>query len=137
MEERGWHNEAVLFHSKAMLIRDASDGVKAFVGIISEIVAGDPIVLLIDEPEAFLHPAIAFSLGKEIAATTIGSQKRVFVSTHSPTFVMGCIQSGAPINIVRLTYKNGVPTARLLPSASECFNPSAYAKPASTLRRCD
>jgi hypothetical protein len=30
---------------------------------------------------------------------------------------MGCIQSGAPINIVRLTYRGGVATARLLPSA--------------------
>ncbi len=29
---------------------------------------------------------------------------------------MGCIQSGAPINIVRLTYRAGVPTARVLPS---------------------
>jgi len=30
---------------------------------------------------------------------------------------MGCIQSGAPVNIVRLTYRAGVATARLLPSA--------------------
>jgi hypothetical protein len=29
---------------------------------------------------------------------------------------MGCIQSGAPINIVRLTYSNNSPTARILPS---------------------
>ena len=27
---------------------------------------------------------------------------------------MGCIQSGNPLNIVRLTYKNNIPTARLL-----------------------
>lgn len=30
---------------------------------------------------------------------------------------MGCIQSGAPINIVRLTYRSGIATARVLPSA--------------------
>jgi hypothetical protein len=29
---------------------------------------------------------------------------------------MGCIQSGAAINIVRLTYQGGVATARALPS---------------------
>ena len=29
---------------------------------------------------------------------------------------MGCIQSGAPINIVRLTYRDSVATARLLTS---------------------
>ena len=84
--------------------------------MITEIVAGDPAVLLIDEPEAFLHPALSFKLGKEIALASSGSKKRLFVSTHSPTFVMGCIQSGAPINIVRLTYRGGVATARLLAS---------------------
>jgi hypothetical protein len=31
-------------------------------------------------------------------------------------FVMGCVQSGAPVNIIRLTYRDGVATARLLPS---------------------
>jgi hypothetical protein len=29
---------------------------------------------------------------------------------------MGCIQSGAPVNIIRLTYSGGVATARVLPS---------------------
>ena len=29
---------------------------------------------------------------------------------------MGCIQSGAPLNIIRLTYRGGVATARVLPS---------------------
>jgi ABC-type cobalamin/Fe3+-siderophores transport system ATPase subunit len=117
LEERGIHDEAVRFHANATSIDQASDGVKAFVGMITEIIAGDPHILLIDEPEAFLHPALSFNLGKEIALASSGSDKRLFVSTHSPTFVMGCIQSGAPINIVRLTYRNGVATARLLPSA--------------------
>ncbi len=113
-EERGIHNEAVKFHSEAMLVEHASDGVKAFTGIVTEIVAGDPAVLLIDEPEAFLHPSLASNLGKEIALASLGSEKRLFVSTHSPNFVMGCLQSGAPLNIIRLTYRSGVPTARIL-----------------------
>jgi ABC-type cobalamin/Fe3+-siderophores transport system ATPase subunit len=116
-EERGIHQEAVVFHGNATSIDDASDGVKAFTGMITEIIAGDPHVLLIDEPEAFLHPALSFNLGKEIALASLASEKRLFVSTHSPNFVMGCIQSGAPVNIVRLTYRNSVATARLLPSA--------------------
>jgi ABC-type cobalamin/Fe3+-siderophores transport system ATPase subunit len=116
-EERGIHEEAVRFHGNALPIESASDGVKAFTGMITEMIAGDPHVLLIDEPEAFLHPALAFNLGKEIALAGLGSGKKVFVSTHSPNFVMGCIQSGAPINIVRLTYRNSVATARLLPNS--------------------
>lgn len=56
MEERGIHAEAVEFHATAQLIEEASEGVKAFTGIITEVMAGDPSVVLVDEPEAFLHP---------------------------------------------------------------------------------
>lgn len=115
-EEKGWDSESVKFHSEAQPIEDTSDGVKAFTGIIIEVIAGDPYVLLIDEPEAFLHPSLSFKLGKEIATTTRDSEKRIFVATHSAKFLMGCIQSGAPVTIVRLTYRQGVPTARVLRS---------------------
>lgn len=116
LEERGIHAEAVQFHANAQLIDQASDGVKAFTGIVTEVMAGDPKVLLIDEPEAFLHPSLASKLGYEVSRAALSTDKRVFVATHSPTFVMGCIQSGAPVNIIRLTYRSGVATARVLPS---------------------
>jgi len=114
-EEKGWENEAVNFHKAALLINDASDGVKAFSGIITTLLAGDPKIILIDEPEAFLHPALSNKLGKEIGRSLRNSKKRLLVATHSSSFLMGCIQSGAPLNIVRLTYKNGLPTSRILP----------------------
>jgi ABC-type Mn2+/Zn2+ transport system ATPase subunit len=113
-EERGLHAEACLFHSKARRIDDFSDGVKAYTGIITEIVAGDPHVVLIDEPEAFLHPPLAAKLGREMAQATATAEKRLFISTHDPNIVMGCIQSGVPTTIVRLTYLAGVPTARVI-----------------------
>lgn len=116
IEERGIHADAVRFHAAAQDIELASDGVKAFTGIVTELMAGDPSVVLIDEPEAFLHPALAAKLGQEVAKAAMAADKRVFVSTHSPQFVMGCIQSGAPVNIIRLTYRGGVATARVLPS---------------------
>ena len=114
--EKSLTDEAVDFHTKSLPIENASDGVKAFIGILSEVIAGDPLVLLLDEPEAFLHPPLAFKLGQEVARNTMGSEKRIFVATHSPSFVMGCIQSGAPVNIVRLTYRQGGATARILPN---------------------
>lgn len=117
LEERGIHTEAIQFHSAAQPIDQASDGVKAFTGIVTEVMAGDPHVILIDEPEAFLHPSLAAKLGQEVSRAALTADKRVLVSTHSPAFVMGCIQSGAPVNIIRLTYRAGVATARVLPSA--------------------
>ncbi|MBW8311126.1 MAG: ATP-binding protein [Rhizobium sp.] len=116
IEERGIHADAVQFHSSAQVIDDASDGVKAFTGIVTEVMAGDPSVILVDEPEAFLHPSLASKLAQEVARAALSADKRVFASTHSPQFVMGCIQSGAPVNIIRLTYRGGVATARILPS---------------------
>jgi len=116
MEERGIHQEAVDFHAKALPISLASDGVKAFTGMVTEMIAGDPSVLLMDEPEAFLHPSLSFKLGKEVSQIMLGTDKKLFVATHSPNFVMGCIQSGVPVNIVRLTYRNDVATARILPN---------------------
>ena len=107
MEERNIHAEGVAFHALGTPLELFSDGVKAFTGIVLELIAGDPRVLLIDEPEAFLHPSLASKLGYEIARAAVLTDKRIFVSTHSPQFVMGCIQSGAPINIVRLTYRFG------------------------------
>lgn len=114
-EEKGWETVSVDFHKQATDITLASDGVRAFSGIITTVLAGDPKITLIDEPEAFLHPALSNKLGKEIGNSLRGSKKRLFAATHSSNFLMGCIQSGVPLNIVRLTYKNGLATARLLP----------------------
>jgi len=117
LEERGIHADAMRFQAAALPITNASDGVKAFTGIVTELMAGDPSVILVDEPEAFLHPSLASKLGFEVSRAALSADKRVFASTHSPAFVMGCIQSGAPVNIIRLTYREGVATARVLPSA--------------------
>ena len=113
-EEKGWDSLSQTFHGSATLLSEASDGVKAFVGMLTTIIAGDPKVTLIDEPEAFLHPALCARLGKEITSALKGSDRRLFVATHSASFLMGCVQGGAPINIVRLTYDYSTATARLL-----------------------
>ncbi len=117
--ERSWSDESISFFKASVPIDQFSDGVRAFTGILVELFAGDPSVLMIDEPEAFLHPSLAFLLGREIARPIPGvAQKNVFVATHSPSFLMGCIQSGAAVNVVRLARSGGVPTARLLDAES-------------------
>ena len=113
-EEQGWDERAQAFHASASLLSDASDGVKAFVGMLTTLIAGEPNVTLIDEPEAFLHPTLSARLGKEITAALKGTNRRLFAATHSASFLMGCVQGGAPINIVRLTFESGASTARLL-----------------------
>jgi ABC-type cobalamin/Fe3+-siderophores transport system ATPase subunit len=115
--ERSFSDEAIKFFRASPPVQSMSDGVRAFTGILIELFAGDPSVLLIDEPEAFLHPTLAFLLGRELSRPAKqGVQKNVFIATHSASFLMGCIQSGANVNIVRLTHANGESTARLLDS---------------------
>lgn len=113
-EEQGWDARSIAFHGNAHLLADASDGVKAFVGMLTTLIAGEPNVTLIDEPEAFLHPTLSARLGKEITTALKGTNRRIFAATHSASFLMGCVQGGAPINIVRLTFDGGSATARLL-----------------------
>ena len=113
-EEKSFTTAGIAFHGAATPLEETGDGIRAFVGIIASIIAGGPRVILIDEPEAFLHPALAMGLGKEISSSITPDKMRLFASTHSSSFLMGCIQSGAPINIVRLTYKDGAATTRIL-----------------------
>lgn len=115
-EEQGLDQRSRDFHSQATNIDEMSDGVKAFTGLIAASLSQDYKVLLVDEPEAFLHPPLARKLGKVLGNIAEEKSNKLFISTHSPDFVMGCIQSGQKVNIIRLTYSKEVATARQLPS---------------------
>jgi hypothetical protein len=112
--ERSTEQEALRFFDKAQSIHEFSDGVKSFVGILSAVLSGNFKVILIDEPEAFLHPPLARRLGVELHKIAREQHAQVFAATHSPDFLMGCIQSGTDISIVRLTYKDTHAAAREL-----------------------
>lgn len=111
--EKSLERESIDFHNNALLVENASDGVKAFIGIVLSLIAGESKFILIDEPEAFLHPTLSYNLGKEITSL-LDSQKRLFISTHSADFLMGCVQNNIGINIIRLTYDSHGSTARVL-----------------------
>jgi predicted ATPase len=113
-EEQGDDDRAMAFHQRAHDIASMSDGVRAFTGLTSAVMSADYRIMLVDEPEAFLHPPLTRKLGKRL--TQLASQRgaNVLASTHSPEFLMGCVQSGQRVNVVRLTWRAGVATARLL-----------------------
>jgi hypothetical protein len=91
-----------------------SDGVKAFTGLTAAVLSADYRIMLVDEPEAFLHPPLTRKLGKRLTQLAAERDARVLAATHSPDFLMGCVQSGKRVNIVRLTHKAGLPSATLL-----------------------
>jgi len=84
-DEQNWNEEARTFHGKAVQIKDSSDGVQAFVGILCAVLSGDYRAILIDEPEAFLHPPLARKLGYELTSK-LKAGGTLMASTHIPRF---------------------------------------------------
>lgn len=67
------------------------DGMRSFASVILHLLA--PItasVLILDEPEAFLHPPQARLLG-QVIATEKSQRSQLFVATHSPDVLQGLI----------------------------------------------
>jgi hypothetical protein len=114
--ERSLSNEALAFYAGTRTMEEASDGVKAYTGILSAVLSTDFDLILLDEPEAFLHPPLARRLGFFLTEIARERKATVFASTHSADFLAGCVQSGPSVDVVRLTYDQGVPGARLLSS---------------------
>ena len=85
-DEQSFHDETLEYMRGALDIGAVSDGVKAFTGILLQLHAGDPKIIIVDEPEAFLHPSLAMKLGKELAKGAAIEGKHVFASTHSPPY---------------------------------------------------
>lgn len=103
------------FFDQATDIADLSDGIKAFTGLAAAVLSADFRVMLIDEPEAFLHPVLAGKLGKRLTELAANREGNVLAATHSPDFLMGCVEAG-DVNVIRLTYRQEVPSARILPA---------------------
>jgi predicted ATPase len=113
-EEQALDQRARSYHRAAPEISEASDGVKAFTGMVAAVIGQKSRIPLIDEPEAFLHPPLARRLGKELTEAANRLQASAFIATHSAHFLMGCVAGSPLVNIVRLTFKAGRPSARLL-----------------------
>jgi len=114
-DEQSLNDDAREFYKNALNIKEASDGVQAYVGMITSVLAGQNKLLMIDEPEAFLHPPLARKLGVQLSQITCRQNGCLLASTHSSEFLMGCVQ-GAPsaIRVVRLEYSNGKSRGRIV-----------------------
>ena len=115
-EEQALDGDARRFHREARSIGELSDGVQAFVGLVSAVLSLPHKIILVDEPEAFLHPPLARRLGANLAQISRDRTASLVVATHSPEFVIGCLEVVADTSVVRLTYEAGVATARTLSS---------------------
>jgi hypothetical protein len=110
-------DEARAYFQKCTELSEFSDGVRTYIGLHAHLLSQDCNYAMIDEPEAFLHPPLARRLGANLTSLAAERGTYIFAATHSPDFVMGCLSTGHPVNIIRLGYKDGHGSARLLDPA--------------------
>lgn len=82
---------------------EEGDGLKSFAGCILATLCGSQPILLIDEPEAFLHPPQARRLGAALAQAASDKGRQLIVATHSADVVQGALNSGRRVAVCRLT----------------------------------
>jgi energy-coupling factor transporter ATP-binding protein EcfA2 len=102
--ERGLDDRALGYHATTIPLSELSDGVQCYVGMVAALMSLPLKLVLLDEPEAFLHPPLARRLGSAIADTARARGARVVAATHSAEFLRGCVESAASTSIVRVTY---------------------------------
>ncbi|THD69625.1 hypothetical protein E7Z59_04670 [Robertkochia marina] len=96
-------------------IDNQGDGFRSFVGIVLSLLFSKDRIVLLDEPEAFLHPAQARYLGKWIADNSDKLSGQLIVSTHNSNFLSGLLQSDKLVDIYRLNRVDDVTTFQLIP----------------------
>jgi energy-coupling factor transporter ATP-binding protein EcfA2 len=103
------------FRDEALTLKGQGDGMRAFATIsLNTIAVSQQTVLLIDEPEAFLHPPQARLIGRTIADKK-NVDRQIFVATHSSDVMRGIIEgSKTPIKIVRMTRSSSVNHIKML-----------------------
>jgi len=98
-------------------IQTQGDGMRSFLGILLYATVGHEAVLLIDEPEAFLHPPQARHLGDYLVSEG-GSYQQLFVATHSGDVLRGMLASeSSRVRVLRLRRAGDVNVTRQLDNA--------------------
>ncbi|MGN7705033.1 AAA family ATPase [Cellulosimicrobium sp. 22601] len=78
------------------------NGMQSFVGPVAALLLGGAQVLLLDEPETYLHPPQARALGRIIGRESGTRDRQVIVVTHDRDLVVGLLESKAPLRFVRI-----------------------------------
>lgn len=104
--------------SNAKALADQGDGYRSFAGVALAMLTFPERILLLDEPEAFLHPAQARVLGRWIATACRDRSAQVLVASHSADFLHGIVSANADANVVRLNRTPVGSTFHLVPAAT-------------------
>lgn len=103
--------------AKLPFLHTQGDGMRSFTGVLLYTLVGHESILMIDEPEAFLHPPQARQLGR-ILVEDKPDERQLFVATHSGDILRGVLDAGSSkVRVVRIRRNGNVNHVRELNNA--------------------
>lgn len=100
--------------SKLPALNVQGDGMKSLLGLLLPVITATYPIVLIDEPEAFLHPPQAYQLGKTLATIAQERGIQVVLATHDRNLLAGLLAADISVSVVRLDRKGNTTTAHQL-----------------------
>lgn len=99
-------------------LSEQGDGMRSFVGLLLPLLTAKYPIVVIDEPEAFLHPPQAAEMGRILGTLASENKVQIILATHDRNILRGLLDANVPISIVRLHRTGNATTAHQLePSA--------------------
>jgi hypothetical protein len=99
---------------KLPTLHTQGDGMRSFAGVLLATSVGQENVMLIDEPEAFLHPPQARLLGTTLIQDRSG-ERQLFIATHSTDILRGVLNTESPeVKVLRIRRSGTKNVVRLL-----------------------
>jgi len=97
-------------------VQNQGDGIKSFVGLTLLLTSAEYPLVLIDEPEAFLHPPQARLLGRTLARAAKRAGTQLLIATRSLDVLRGVLEADqAEVTVVRLRREGPINHASVLP----------------------
>jgi energy-coupling factor transporter ATP-binding protein EcfA2 len=96
------------------MLEHEGDGLRSFVGTLLAAKCGNHPVLLVDEPEAFLHPPQARRIAALLARSARELNRQVIIATHSADVLQGALAEASRVSVCRLTRDGDVNRAQRL-----------------------
>jgi len=97
---------------------DQGNGMRGLLGLLISMLSTATPIVLIDEPEAFLHPPQARVLGRALAELAQERGLQVILATHDRNILTGLLEAvGAVVSVVRLERTGNSTMARQLDPA--------------------
>jgi AAA15 family ATPase/GTPase len=91
------------WNNKTSLLDDVGHGIRSYLTLAFSLLNTSNQVILIDEPEMFIHPPQRRALGRMIAKLAKDLNKQLFIATHDAEFIRGVLSASLDrIKIFRL-----------------------------------